>query len=95
MFFGLSNITVQDAMQRSQVRPSAADLAGTSDSPVGESVPTAQRIVPDSFSEWLARPSQTISIAGDSEPHQGIFAALLNECPAPLTTSQPAGPRAT
>jgi hypothetical protein len=40
--------------------------------------PQPNKVVPDSFAEWLARPADTIS-AGP-EPGQGVFMRLMNEC---------------
>ena len=37
-----------------------------------------ERVVPDSFAEWLAQPCHTISAGPETE--QGIFVGLLSEC---------------
>jgi hypothetical protein len=56
------------------------ELTDSTNSPVDGSASKAEKVVPDSFSDWLARPSATIT-AG-SEPEQGIFVGMLNECRA-------------
>jgi len=74
-----SKITVQIAMQRLQVTtPPTEKLADSINPPVRDDVSKTDKVVPDSFSEWLAQPSQTI--AAGSEPEQGIFMGLLDQC---------------
>jgi len=69
---------VQMTMQRFQFTRSLFELTDQIDSPGKDGVPEPNKVVPDSFAEWLARPSQTITPEPQSE--QGIFAGLMNEC---------------
>jgi hypothetical protein len=70
--------TVQSAMQRFQVTRAVVELTDTPDSSEDGCPSETNKLVPDSFSDWLAQPSQTITAGPD--PEQGIFVGLLNEC---------------
>jgi hypothetical protein len=73
-------------MPRFQFTKSLFDLTDPMDSPGQDGVPEPGKVVPDSFAEWLARPAQTITPEPQSE--QGLFAALMNECPVRIIAEQ-------
>jgi hypothetical protein len=72
------NSTVQNAMQRFQMTRPAVELTDHSHSPERDIPSETDKVVPDSFAEWLAQPSATIT--GGPEPEQGIFVGLMREC---------------
>jgi hypothetical protein len=78
---------VQNAMQRFQPTNTLLELTDLTDSPDPEGLPESDKVVPDSFADWLARPSQTIT--PEPQPEQGIFAGLMSECPVQTIVGQP------
>jgi hypothetical protein len=62
---------VQNAMHRLPATRQPLDLTNLTDSPKKDSPLKTDKIVPDSFAEWLAQPSQTITAGPESE--QGVF----------------------
>jgi len=82
--------TVQDAMPRFHPTHKPVELTESND-PLGEpDTSLSRKLVPESFSEWLAQPSQSITSGPESE--QGIFMGLMGEPPLPLTRPQPDRP---
>jgi hypothetical protein len=71
-------ITVQITMLRFPFTRPLFELADRTDLPGKDEVPEPDKVVPDSFADWLARPSQTIT--SESQPEQGIFAGMMDEC---------------
>jgi hypothetical protein len=65
-------------MQGLQLSNIRLELTDPINSPEKNSASEPDKVVPDSFADWLAQPSQTIT-AGP-EPEQGIFVGLMNEC---------------
>ena len=79
-------LAVQITMPRFQFTRSPFELTDQIDSPGMDSVSEPDNVVPDSFADWLARPSRTITPEPQSE--QGIFAGLMNECPVQTVAGQ-------
>jgi hypothetical protein len=69
----LSKSTVQNAMQRLQLINQPIELTDISNSSEETRPLKINKVVPDSFAEWLAQPSRTIT----AEP-EGL--GLENEC---------------
>jgi hypothetical protein len=62
---------VQNAMQRLPVNRQPIDLTDLTDSPKQDRPLETNKVVPDSFADWLAQPSQTITAGPETE--QGVF----------------------
>jgi hypothetical protein len=45
------------------------------------------KVLPDSFADWLAQPSHTITAGQEAE--QGIFVGLLGECQVQVSAHPP------
>ena len=73
---------MQNAMQRVHVIE-AFELTDLSDSSAADLSPNTDKVVPDSFAEWLAQPSP--SITGGPELAQGVFIAMMNQCQVHIT----------
>jgi hypothetical protein len=56
-----------------------SELADSLNVPEQGNLPENANVLPDSFADWLARPSGVI--ASESVPEQGVFVELINECP--------------
>ena len=74
-------------MQRFQFTKSLFELTDQTGSPEDDGMPESEKALPDSFADWLARPSQTIT--AEPQPEQGIFAGLMNECPVRVMEGRP------
>ena len=70
---------MQITMLRFQFTRSLFEPTDQIDSPGKDGVSEQDKVVPDSFADWLARPSQTITPEPQCE--QGFFEGLMNECP--------------
>jgi hypothetical protein len=75
-------------MQQFQTTGSRVALPNASNSPDAVRPRVADKVVPDSFAEWLAQPARTIT--SGPEPEQGVFAALLNDSRASSSLDQSA-----
>lgn len=62
-----------------------------SDSSIESSLHEPEKVIPESFAEWLAQPSQPI-VDGPG-PEQGIFIGLLAECKLDRVEPPMDGPR--
>ena len=80
-------MTVQNVMQRFQFASALYELTDLPGSPGQDALSESARVVPDSFADWLARPSQTIT--SEPKPEQGIFLGLMSECRVRATDNQP------
>jgi hypothetical protein len=76
-------------MQRLQTNPPAVALTDAGCPPETELPLEAEKVVPDSFAEWLAQPACTIT--DETELAQGIFVGVMNEVRA-QTLSGPSAP---
>ena len=65
-------------MPRFQFTRSLFELTDQIDSPARDGVSEPDKVVPDSFADWLARPSRTIT--PEPQPEQGVFSGLMYEC---------------
>ena len=77
-------------MQRYHASRPPVELTDSVNSPDTFCPSETEKVVPDSFAEWLAQPSQTIS-AGP-EPEQGIFLGLMEESLVQLAQDPPSPP---
>lgn len=83
---------MQHAVQRFQTTNLLVTVTDTENSPAAASPSEADKCVPDSFAEWLERPSRTITVRPEPEPESepGIFVRLLNAFGEPISACQPA-----
>jgi hypothetical protein len=83
---------MQNGIQRLQVTRQPIKPSDLSASPEKDRPKKTDKVVPDSFEEWLASPTQTISVG--PEPEQGIFfTGLINESSAQIIDKRPKRPR--
>ena len=66
-------------MQQFQPTGPRVALTNASNAPDAARPRGADKVVPDSFAEWLAQPARTITSGPEPEPEPGVFAALLND----------------
>ena len=66
-------------MQQRHHRPTLVNgLTDVNGSSLAQRLPESDKVVPDSFADWLARPADTITAC--SEPEPAIFMRLMNKC---------------
>ncbi|MDR3377134.1 MAG: hypothetical protein P4M10_00490 [Verrucomicrobiae bacterium] len=80
---------MQNAMQRVRVIKTV-DLTDLSDSSTDDLSPKTEPVVPDSFAEWLAQPSGTIT--GGPDLAQGVFVGVMNQCQIHIAGHPPSHP---
>jgi len=79
-------------LHTTKLTDSGSELARINESPELPIPSDADPVVPNSFAEWLAQPSQTITAGPETE--QGIFVGLLGQCQVQVSHDASARPRA-